>query len=87
MNRQKLSVLMEEVVAHLRTSGFEDDAVNLEQLITQINEGSADTATAVRDIQARCHVKWLGDVPVKDVSFNEWLQLLDRVKQAASSGI
>lgn len=84
MNTDELSKAVNEVVGHLRANGFEDDATEFQGLMNKINTYSSDAAQAAEDIQARCHVKWLGDVPIKNIPFNDWLYLLDRVKVAAS---
>lgn len=72
------------IIDHLRGSGYDEDADDLQLLIDDLlsapdEESREKVAT---DIKRRCHIKWLGDVEAKGVGFTEWLRLLDGLRDA-----
>lgn len=79
MKIQELTQSVGEVIRYLRSNGFDQEASELESLLRQAAAGNADAA---RGIHERCHIKWLGDIPIQELSDIEWLNLLDRVKKS-----
>ena len=65
----------------LRASGFQDDAKDLSQLISDLDRPDKVDA-ALRDLIERCHIKWLGDVNVQSVGWDEWSRMLDELRSA-----
>ena len=69
------------VVGFLRKSGFEEDAAEIERLIIE-SKTEKSVIAALTQLRAMCHIKWLGDVPVENIDWNDWLHMLDDLKQS-----
>ena len=72
-----------EVNGYLRSNSFGPLAEELEALLIKVESGDSK---AVQEIKKRCHVKWMGDIPIKEIEFNEWVELLESIKELIDSG-
>lgn len=78
------SELITSIVSDLRQGGFVKDADELQHLANLALDQtlSADTRKdALKQIEMRCHVKWLGDFYLPHSSQKDWwgrLEKLDR---------
>ncbi len=80
MKINELKVRVSEVSMYLRSNNFTPLADELDQYILEVERGKIES---VKEITKRCHIKWMGDIPIKELSFNEWIHLLEEVKRAA----
>lgn len=78
MKIDNLTSVAEKVIHHLKANGFTAEADELEQLLLEAGASKA----ARKAIYDRCHIKWLGDLPIQDMTLGEWLGLLEEVKAA-----
>jgi hypothetical protein len=79
MKANNLNSAVEKVIHHLKANGFTAEADELEQLLAEAVASEA----ARKAIYDRCHIKWLGDLPIQEMTLEEWLGLLEEVKAAA----
>ncbi|WP_293778155.1 hypothetical protein [uncultured Oxalicibacterium sp.] len=66
----------------LRLNGFKEEALELDTLVDKIERTNDDIDTLISRIRRMCHIKYLGDLHVEGVSFDEWLGLLESVKSS-----
>lgn len=88
--------LIDSIVAGLRQGGFVKDADELQHLANLAlgQTQSADTRKdALKKIEIRCHVKWLGDFFLPHLSQKDWWRRLEKLgmrvqadRQRASDG-
>ena len=80
MDLSELKTHVSEVAKHLRSNNFAPLADELDKYLREVEHGKIES---VNEITKRCHIKWMGDIPIKELGFNEWIQLLGKVKKAA----
>lgn len=80
MSLNELKVLVGMVNVHLRNNDFFKLADEFEKYLDEFENGNAES---LEEIVKRCHIKWAGDMPIQDVAFDEWIQLLEKTKLAA----
>lgn len=81
MRLSELKACVNEVAGHLRNNNFAPLADDLDKYLGEVEKGKIESA---HEILKRCHVKWMGDIPIKELSFDEWIQLLEKTKDAAA---
>jgi hypothetical protein len=70
--------LINTVISHLRKSNFDKVAEDLQNLANNLDSENEDLRKeAIFQIKQRCHIKALGDFPVKTMPMNDWYKLLD----------
>lgn len=72
---------------HLTQSSFQKEADEVSQLTDAVlNETASmgERQDAAKQLISRCHVKWLGDYFIVDVSYDQWLQLLTQLSKLLS---
>lgn len=76
------SKLITSIVADLRQGGYIKDADELQRLANLALDQTQpeDTLTdALKQIEMRCHVKWLGDFYLPHLSQKDWWGRLEKV--------
>lgn len=74
--------LITGIVCDLHRGGFIKDADDLQHLANLALDQSllGDTRKdALREIEMRCHVKWLGDFYLPHLSQKDWLEKLEKL--------
>lgn len=78
------SELISSIVTDLHQGGFSKDADDLQQLADLALDRalSADTRKdALKQIEMRCHVKWLGDFYLPHLSQKDWWRRLEKISR------
>lgn len=83
MHLNDLIIAVAVVSQHLSANGFTTEADELQGLLAIALQANAHSPAAFKAIHDRCHIKWLGDLPIRELTVNEWLNLLEKVKIAA----
>lgn len=82
---EKLSDLINSIVSELNQGGFINDAGDLRRLAnlasdqTLLAEARND---AFKQIEMRCHVKWLGDLYLPQLSQKDWWGMLEKLRRS-----
>lgn len=82
----KLSELITNTVSDLRQGGFIKDADDLQHLASLSLDQNLLTETrkeALKQIEIRCHVKWLGDLYLPHLSQKDWWGRLEKLGNSA----
>lgn len=45
-------------------------------MISTLEKNDKNRLSAINDLISRCHVKWLGDYYINDLSYKEWTDLI-----------
>ena len=80
------SDLVTSIVSDLHQGGFIRDADELRQLANFALDSSLVAETrkeAFKQIEMRCHVKWLGDIYLPHLSQKEWWGRLEKLGRSA----
>lgn len=85
MNLETIRQSVLSVTRLLQLNGFKEEAFELDRLVDKIERQSDDTDILISRIKTMCHVKYLGDVHIEGLGFNEWLGLLEAVKSSLPS--
>lgn len=67
----------------LTRSGFNKEAREISAMIFMIStldNNDKNRLTYINDLISRCHVKWLGDYYISDLSYKEWTGLIHDFK-------
>lgn len=83
MHLKDLIIAVDAVSQHLSANDFTTEANELQGLLSIAVQANEDSPAALKAIHDRCHIKWLGDLPIRELTVNEWLNLLENVKTAA----
>ncbi len=84
------SELITSIVADLRQGGFIKDADELEHLANLALDQTllADTRKdALKQIEMRCHVKWLGDLYLPHLSQKDWWGRLEKLGRSTKKQV
>jgi len=82
------SDLIASVVSDLQQGGFikdADDLQHLANLALDKNISKDMRKDALKRIEMRCHVKWLGDFYLKHLSQKEWWGKLEKLKKSTNN--
>lgn len=63
----------------LSRSGFNKEASEISSMVLMIStleKNDKNRISAINDLISRCHVKWLGDYYINDLSYKEWTDLI-----------
>ena len=81
MNLDEISTLICE---RLQASSYHDEAKEIEELVKKVlllDKKDPLRTHAIQTLISRCHIKWLGDYYIHDISFNEWTNLISLFKR------
>jgi hypothetical protein len=81
-----LSKTVKIVAELLRANGDESMADELSRLCDIAVDEKAefnDRREAINQIVFYCHIKCLGDMYIRDISWQEWFKVIDRLQKAA----
>lgn len=82
----KIINIKNELCTLLRKSFFNEAAIQIDNLINRIiDPDETKVNTCIDKIISRCHIKWLGDYYIKDVSYNCWINLISRLEKEAKT--
>jgi hypothetical protein len=82
----RLIELTEQIAGHLSSAGFSKHADELLELYrTAVNEkiSNNERIEALNQIEMRCHIRWLGDLYVPQLSLQDWWGRLEKLNKAA----
>ncbi|MBK9614256.1 MAG: hypothetical protein IPO35_01615 [Uliginosibacterium sp.] len=82
---QDLGNKIKSVATVLVANGFIKEAARLQALLDALIDGSRDKQECLSEIEGLCSVKSFGDLYVKDIDDNAWLQLLSEVRVLTKS--
>jgi len=71
----------------LSRSGFNKEASEISTMIFMIStldKSDENRLSAINDLISRCHVKWLGDYYICNLSYKEWTNLIYSFKTKLS---
>ena len=73
-----------EIDSELISSGFERDAQELNNLVTEFlqEDNERKKSQLKKEIIERTHVKWLGDLNVQTLDYKDWWKLLEKLKKS-----
>ncbi|WP_426111650.1 hypothetical protein [Massilia sp. PWRC2] len=80
-----LSELITTIISELNQAGFIDDAGDLQRLANLASDQTLLAATrndALKQIEMRCHVKWLGDLYLPQLSQKDWWGMLEKLRRS-----
>ena len=83
MNTYELTITVNKVIDHLVANGFDAEADELRYFLANVLANNSSSIDAAKSIYDRCHIKWLGDLSVQELTLKEWIELLEQVKLAA----
>ncbi|MGJ7915272.1 hypothetical protein ACI48D_07305 [Massilia sp. LXY-6] len=84
------SELVTSIISDLRQGGFVKDADELQHLANLALDQTllADTRKdALKKIEMRCHVKWLGDLYLPHLSQKEWWGKLEKLGRSTKKQV
>ena len=67
----------------LTRSGFNKDASEISAMvfiISKLDKSDKNRLNYINNLISRCHVKWLGDYYISDLSYKEWTDLIHDFK-------
>lgn len=76
----RIEELAKEIVNYLRTNEFYKEAEELEDLIIKLYSDN-EKNNAIERIIERTHVKWFGDLYIKNLDYQEWWRLLEKLRK------
>lgn len=77
---QDLGSKIKSVATVLVANGFLREAARLQALLDALIDGNRDKQECLSEIEGLCGIKSFGDLYVKDIEDNAWLQLLSEVR-------
>ena len=80
MNLEKFKHLVNQASSHLRNNNYYQLADELDKYLEGAERGEKES---VDEIIKRCHIKWMGDIFIEELEFDDWIQLLEKVKKSA----
>jgi hypothetical protein len=84
------SELIASIIADLRQGGFIKDADELQYLANLALDQILSAYTrkdALRQIEMRCHVKWLGDFYLPHLSQKDWRGMLEKLGRSTKKHV
>lgn len=73
--------IAKKVLVELADSGFLSQREELEDLLDRYERASTvDREEISKEIGYRCHPKWLGDLNVQSYRWEEWINLLTKLR-------
>ena len=82
--------LITTIASDLHQGGFINDANDLQQLANQAldqNLSADNRKDAFRKIDARCHIKWLGDYYLPHLSQKDWWGRLEKLSKSTEKNM
>ena len=79
------SELITTIVSELNQGGFINDAGDLQRLANLASDQTLLVETrndALKQIEMRCHVKWLGDLYLPQLSQKDWWGMLEKLRRS-----
>ena len=80
--------LINKIISDLNQAGFNKDANDLQELANLALDKNLSTdirKDALKKIDSRCHVKWLGDYYLPHLSQNDWWDSLERLSKSTKN--
>lgn len=77
--------LITNTVSDLHQGGFIKDADELQQLGNLALDqtlSATSRSRALKEIELRCHVKWLGDLYLPQLSIKDWWSRLEKLRRS-----
>jgi hypothetical protein len=75
--------VLNQIIDLLRNNKFFEEADTLDELSSKYCFATIEHKKEIaQKIKSMCHVKWLGDIYINDITIKEWYGLLDKLSKS-----